>query len=286
MPAIWLELHTDCPRCLGPVPVHLVANALPCPRCGTKVTLAPDVALSQVVLGREGQVGMFGSAGGIGGRFGPAEGLACARCEALVDPLTAAPDGALRCGRCAAPMSLRAVPEEWRTKVPEGITHFVGEAHGAMMAQDGQTPLVQRFYLWGDPDADARAEAERQRALRSGALLWLALGLLLLGGGAAFFLWRGTELWAAMAAPAAGGGTWAAFLLPLLAVVLGALFTGLGADRLSRAAAVLLGIAGFLLCMGCGFWLYFKGQAPWAIVGATAGGSFFVYLIRELIPSF
>lgn len=285
MAIIWLELHTDCPRCLAAVPMNLVANAMPCPRCGTQVALAPDVALAQVVSGREGQVGMFGNAGGIGGRFGPVTEVPCARCEAAVDPFHATPEGVVRCERCQAPISVRAVPQELAAKVPGGITHFVGESRTPRLADDGKTPLVQRFYLWSDPQAEARAEAAKHMARRRAGVVWLTVGVLLCGAGVFFELWRGADAWRALTLPVVSGGAWAAFGLPLGALTLGAIFTGMGADRLNEGLTLILGVVGFLACVGCGLWLYFKGHAPWAVTGTTTGGAFFIYYIRDLIPS-
>ena len=61
MSAVYLELRTECPRCLLRVPINGISQTTKCARCGEFLQLAPEAVLSAIVRGREGQIGLFGT---------------------------------------------------------------------------------------------------------------------------------------------------------------------------------------------------------------------------------
>jgi len=285
MRPIWLELHTSCARCDAPIPVNMIANVLACPRCGTEVNVAPDVSLAQVVEGREGLVGMFGAAGSVQGRFGPADdGPGCAACGAPLDMRRAVAEGAAPCTRCGERASVRPVPEQLATKVPKGTTHVVGEAFSPTRARGGVAPTTQRFYLWGDPEAEARARVGRLRKHRRFAPLWLALGAALAGGGGYALLRGGAMLWSSLLQPGPATTLWVQFFGFLAAAFTGGVLLAHGVSRYSRGFSVVLSLVGVAAAIGCAVFLSQKGFVPWAAAGAAVGGGLGVYLIATRGP--
>jgi LSD1 subclass zinc finger protein len=266
--------------------VDAIAASIPCPHCGAPLRAEPHAILGQVVAGREGQVGMFGSTGGIEGRFGTVDAPLCASCEEPLDLERALVEKHARCAACETVAPMRAVPPELAGRVPEGVTHIVGERFGAGRGaeHEGATPLVHRLYLWIDPHAQARAEAARRTKLQRRARLWIGVGLVLFCGGVLLLV----RYAAAAFAPS---GT----LVVVRDQVLGWIGAGLlllgapmlqhGAKRFVPALELALGFLGLALLGAGGAWLYFKPFAPWAVVAAVTGFAWLVYLLRHVIQA-
>jgi hypothetical protein len=279
----YLELRTDCPRCLQRVPINGIAQSLPCPRCQTPLQLAPEAVLSAVVTGREGQIGLFGTGGGVEGRFGPERAPRCGRCQGPLDVAHLADKGVASCVSCGAAASVRAVPEPWAHRVPEGVTHLVGEHFQAEAGESSDVPMVRRFYLWSDEDAERRiAKEKRRRARRVGAWL-IGIGLPMCVAGVVLWWLRGAATWNTLGKE--GFGMYVLLFAPLAAASVGAGLLSAGLRRFRAAFEVVLGLLGFALVTATSIYLYVKGFSAWPVAGLAVGSGWLWYVLRNVLPA-
>ena len=283
MSSVYLELRTECPRCLLRVPINGISQTTKCARCGEFLQLAPEAVLSAIVRGREGQIGLFGTGGGIEGRFGPESTLRCSRCQGSLDTTHIVEEGVAPCESCGVATRARPVPEPWAQRVPAGITHLVGEHFEPMADDPPGAPLVRRFYLWADPDVEKRLHAERTRRVRRVGAWLMGVGLPLCAAGVALWLVRGALGWSSL-----GSGGFGAYLVlfgPLGAATVGAGLFSAGLRRFVPALEIVLGILGFAIVAATSIYLYVKGFSPWPVAGLAVGSGWFWYVLRNVIPS-